>query len=547
MATLADIIRNRRSSGQSRTGSLFGSLKDKLKEKIDPRQMFNQTGILTSLFPSLKAYKASADRSPTTSTKPSLEQLSVGVQSAGVSLSTIETNTSISAKNSMFIPVLARDMNIMRQNLSKFVKIFGSKSEDKTDSFFKRSRDMEKEFEKKFSRMKSKKLDQIKEPTKEEEGGKGLGFLGALGKILTSLVSGIVGVIKTVMTSITAIIKSLITTLITSLVSIVTSAIKMLMGTVTKMLKSIGKALLGAFRIKELLPALLRSLFLSPLGAKIILAGLLYMGLKNLAKDYIEGKKAKDRLKELRALIADGLASAEQIQEAKVLEQAGVTTGEREAIGKATTGYLDLETTNAYLDKGFSDAEIRKDIGVSREILEAYREGLLNRSALNKAGLSVPNLHEVAASFGEKVDRTSPISVSTTPSTPSFLEERMSPVPLDNKGKVINNRTPSPEEMRQILFDENPISGAAPINPRSPEQRLNDTSENISDVNSATLRNNALRSQTAAGNVVVLPTASSQDRSSETTQTTNKLPEVVNVNFPIKDLQLFGLQQYLLT
>jgi hypothetical protein len=123
----------------------------------------------------------------------------------------------------------------------------------------------------------------------------------------------------------------------------------------------------------------------------------------------------------------------------------------------------------------------------------------------------------------------------------------MSPVPLDNKGKVINNRTPSPEEMRQILFDENPISGAAPINPRSPEQRLNDTSENISDVNSATLRNNALRSQTAAGNVVVLPTASSQDRSSETTQTTNKLPEVVNVNFPIKDLQLFGLQQYLLT
>jgi hypothetical protein len=135
MATLADVIKQRRSTGQSRTGSLIGSLKDKLKEKIDPRQLFNQSGILTALFPSLKAFKAkgiSGDVGKLLQKKTLDVQDTEQLQSLN-SLSTIEQNTKIAAINSLSLPSLSRDVNVMRQNISKLVKVVGLKPETKAE------------------------------------------------------------------------------------------------------------------------------------------------------------------------------------------------------------------------------------------------------------------------------------------------------------------------------------------------------------------------------------------------------------------------------
>ena len=62
MATgrLTEIIKSRRQSGLGVTSSLAGGVKERLKEKFDPRRIFNQNGILTSLFPKLRAYRSGA-------------------------------------------------------------------------------------------------------------------------------------------------------------------------------------------------------------------------------------------------------------------------------------------------------------------------------------------------------------------------------------------------------------------------------------------------------------------------------------------------------
>ena len=60
MATgrLTEIIKSRRESGEGITSSLAGGLKERLKEKFDIRRALPQGGLLTSLFPKLKAYKS---------------------------------------------------------------------------------------------------------------------------------------------------------------------------------------------------------------------------------------------------------------------------------------------------------------------------------------------------------------------------------------------------------------------------------------------------------------------------------------------------------
>jgi len=55
MATrLAEIYRSEKKTG----GGLASSIGKSLKEKIDPRQMLDQSGLLVSMFPSLKSFKA---------------------------------------------------------------------------------------------------------------------------------------------------------------------------------------------------------------------------------------------------------------------------------------------------------------------------------------------------------------------------------------------------------------------------------------------------------------------------------------------------------
>ena len=58
MATLAEVIQRQKRGGAGAGSALASAIGQKTLEKIDPRQIFNQKGVLTSLFPSLKAFQA---------------------------------------------------------------------------------------------------------------------------------------------------------------------------------------------------------------------------------------------------------------------------------------------------------------------------------------------------------------------------------------------------------------------------------------------------------------------------------------------------------
>jgi GH24 family phage-related lysozyme (muramidase) len=145
MATLADLVRKKRESGASATGALFTSLGQKTLAAIDPRKMFNQKGLLTAMFPSLKAYKPDATRSKvdaaskelSTSTTPLLEEMVMKLDSVDLTMRLV-------AKNTMSMPGMSRDMNIMRQNIVKLVKLQGGKASTRADNFFLRSFERER-------------------------------------------------------------------------------------------------------------------------------------------------------------------------------------------------------------------------------------------------------------------------------------------------------------------------------------------------------------------------------------------------------------------
>ncbi len=176
MATLADIVKRERSSGSSRTGALASAIGKKTLETIDPRRMFNQSGLLTSLFPSLKTYKADSGKSKvgdaskelSASTAPILEQVVTKLDGLDVTMRLV-------AKNTMTMPGMSRDMNIMRQNIGKLVKLQGGKASTRADNFFLRAFEREKATEAEIQAAKDKrvagKATPTKEGTKKEDGG----------------------------------------------------------------------------------------------------------------------------------------------------------------------------------------------------------------------------------------------------------------------------------------------------------------------------------------------------------------------------------------
>ena len=381
MATLADVIRSKRKSGQSRTGSFFGSLKDKLKEKVDPRQIFNQTGILTSLFPSLKAYKAKGVGEETGKMiQRRTAELATSPQSmgGGMDLSVIEQNTKISAVNSMALPGLSRDINVMRQNISKLVKVVGLKSETKADRFFKNSSEREKEYESKFKTR--PKLEGKNTSDNDEEKSKG--FLGSLLSIVGGLIKAVTSTIKSVVGTLFSIIKGLVTTIFTGLktvlVTILTSLFGLFKVAVVKLLASLGKvfSLMGAGRLLGIIGGLL----FSPAGL-VILAGSIAAALIKMA--FINDEEKQKLFLNLDDLVKSGNASPEQIELHAELASKGFRKDPR-ALQMDLTKPSDFTAISSMKeelqrkpgDKDYkNDEEIKEIFGVDRATLQLYIEG----------------------------------------------------------------------------------------------------------------------------------------------------------------------------
>lgn len=160
MAKLADIIKYQRSQGKSVGSALSGGVRERLKEKFDPRKMFNQKGLMVSLFPGLKAYKAKTSKEKTPSKNVSGDLLTIKPI-----FESIDAGSTLSAKNSMVLPSMHRDFNVMRQNIIKLVKLENVKPSTKADMYFVKSSEREKLYE---SEMQSKKGVKSSSPTKIE-------------------------------------------------------------------------------------------------------------------------------------------------------------------------------------------------------------------------------------------------------------------------------------------------------------------------------------------------------------------------------------------
>lgn len=149
--------------GEIKSGGNLGSAVAKtLKEKIDPRQMIDQSGILPTMFPSLKTYKSTSD-------KVKSEKLS-DVESVK-SVENINFNTELTAKNTLRLPEMARDINVMRQNIQKLVKVMGGDKVSAADKYFKTSDEYERTLESEREKRTGKKRttpEKVTESAKEK-------------------------------------------------------------------------------------------------------------------------------------------------------------------------------------------------------------------------------------------------------------------------------------------------------------------------------------------------------------------------------------------
>jgi hypothetical protein len=182
---LADIIKYRRQQGGGVAGSLAGGIKEKFKEKFDPRQIFNQQGILTALFPGLKAFKA------TTGPKQELKDKvapSISFDEIVPVLNKINVNTRILSKNMMVLPAMHRDINVMRQNIGKLVKLRGASATTKADMYFMKAKERESLYEEQFKKVSTK-------PTMIPTGGKENAQDESPG-LVSQVLSGIIGAIS---------------------------------------------------------------------------------------------------------------------------------------------------------------------------------------------------------------------------------------------------------------------------------------------------------------------------------------------------------------
>ena len=104
--SIADIVKSRRESGEGIASSLGGALKEKVKEKLDWKRALPQGGLLTALFPKLKAYKAQKANSPTSKV-----------------VKLISSNLESIAKSSRKIKSISKNISGMKKEVNKFAKL----------------------------------------------------------------------------------------------------------------------------------------------------------------------------------------------------------------------------------------------------------------------------------------------------------------------------------------------------------------------------------------------------------------------------------------
>lgn len=188
---LADILKQEYKS-KGIVGGLASATGKRVLEKLDIRNaLFGGSGVGSLVGRKIfgKGYSAINEKSP--ADKISSQSAPILAAQAD-KLDVISMNTQITAKNSMALPSMARDMNVMRQNIIKMVKLQGGTPTNKADAFFSKSKDREAMYENLFK--KDKATSPTKVETKKDEGGLAsfvTKLLGPIGLIVAGLVSAV--------------------------------------------------------------------------------------------------------------------------------------------------------------------------------------------------------------------------------------------------------------------------------------------------------------------------------------------------------------------
>jgi hypothetical protein len=178
-------------------GGAASSLGKRSLEKLDIRNaLFSGGGVGSVIGTKIfgKGYSATR-KNDASSASQTTSPDALGSGSSSI-LQDINTNGKITAKNSMALPSMAKQMNIMQKNIAKLVTIWGGKPTSKADSFFSNAKFRENQYESQF-----KAGD--KQPTKVEGKEKSGGLLGLIGPII-SLIGGVISAFASKISAIVA-------------------------------------------------------------------------------------------------------------------------------------------------------------------------------------------------------------------------------------------------------------------------------------------------------------------------------------------------------
>ena len=389
MVTFTDIVKEQRQQGAGVFSSLGKAAGQRTLERIDPRNyLFKRSGLLTALFPGLKGYQAKGGSSEMKSSgaSSSLGQTNLVIDKLD-ELKVVQQET---AKNTLVLPIIARDMNVMRQNILKLVKLSGGKPSSRADSFFMSARDRESAYESRFG-----KKSPISVSDKKDEKEKSRGLLSFLGGTLFTLFKGLVSGIF-----------SLFASLIPSLLGLFTG----LIGTIGKITGSILSSILGpAIRV---LIGSLSSLFLPllrVLGPIVVAIGAMKLAVEALNKifEFFTGKSSKyatekydkNTPEDMKKLIDKEfqLESQKQYENAKKIIETG------RGFAGLPLGAKEIENAKKYVE----DADKLRNFKMADDY-QRYRRDVLGNTEKYSKGEKRPTFEEY------KNSQRSPSSLNST-------------------------------------------------------------------------------------------------------------------------------------
>lgn len=199
----AQIYRQELAKNKGFMGAFASARSERARENSDLRRLLPKSGVSGAIAERIfgKSYRYGAGRGGIRSAGPAS---TITEKVGSEKLTRIDINTKITAKNSMVLPAMARDMNLMRLNMQKMVTLSGGKAAVKSDMFFKRTGERESLYESKF-----KKEGSLLGGVGDAVGGAASaagGILGGLAKLLggiggglfsigSSIVGGLVGIL----------------------------------------------------------------------------------------------------------------------------------------------------------------------------------------------------------------------------------------------------------------------------------------------------------------------------------------------------------------